>query len=247
MSAFKTILHTIIISCVFLLVLFIVSTGNYFVGQAKFELEPVHVFVALVPFVILLIVSGQLKEIRGPGGLAFLLRDEVRKPVSPELREMKLEVEPDIVVAKGGLDVLRNRIAQNPPTTLSFQIGKRGYYGQSAIEEYIRELDQYPCFRNILFTDEHGTFRGFMTVSDFRVLLQGGDIVTNLESGQILEDPKIIKSSVQIGSTNQQALSEMERVGENILAVVDRHEKFVGVITQEEIVRKILTKVLREA
>lgn len=37
------------------------------------------------------------------------------------------------------------------------------------------------------------------------------------------------------------------RVDTNTLAVVNQREGFVGVITQEEIVRKVLTKVMREA
>jgi hypothetical protein len=245
MSTFKTILQTIIISSVFLLVLYIISTGNYFIGNVPFELDPAHVFVALIPFIILLIVSGHLKEIRGPGGLSILMRDEVRKPVSLELSEMELDVKADNVMPKAGLEDLRT--AQNPPNTLSFQIGKKDFYGQWAIQEYIQVFDQYASFRNILFIDEHGAFKGFMSVSDFRVLLQGGDIVRKIESGQILEDPRVIKTSIQRDSTNQLALREMERVGKNMLAVVDRHEKFVCVKTQEEVVRKILTKVLREA
>jgi CBS domain-containing protein len=57
---------------------------------------------------------------------------------------------------------------------------------------------------------------------------------------------KVVTASVVVGATNQQALSEMDRLDTNTLAVVNRHEEYVGVITQDEIVRKVLARVLRE-
>lgn len=247
MSNLKLIVQTIVFSLLFFLVLYAVSSDRFFGNRLGFDLEPLHFVIALIPFIILLILSGKLKEIRGPGGIGFSMRDEVQKPVSPELIEMPLEVDPAIVQQKRGIEELRNRIAQNPPTTLSFEVGKKNYYGQWAIEEYVRELERHPNFRFILFTDAHGKFKGCMKVSDYKTLLQTGDIVQKLENGQILKAPRVIKNLIRITSTNKQALNEMERANLNMLPVIDSEEKFVGVVTQEEIVRKILTRVLREA
>ena len=105
-----------------------------------------HLFLALVPFIILLIVSGKLKEIRGPGGISLSLKDEAERTISPEYEDTPIQVEPEIMQAKGGMDSLRRMITENPPTTLSFQVGMPGYYSQSAILEYIRELQQNPEF-----------------------------------------------------------------------------------------------------
>jgi uncharacterized membrane protein len=240
--------NTIVISLVFFLIIILISVGNYFVNKKEFKIEAVYVFIALVPFIIMLVLSGKLKEISGPGGWTIILRDEARKPLSPELKEMELELDPAIVMDKGTVKTLTERIAQRLPTTLSLQIGKLGYYGEWAIGKYINDLEEgSPHFKNVLFTDELGRFKGFIRANDFKMLMKEDKIVEKIETGRILEDSRILKKSVQIGSTNQQALIEMERVGQNILAVVDRNEKFVGTITQEEIVRKILTKVLREA
>jgi hypothetical protein len=246
MSAPKRILQAIAISVAFLLVLafilFITSSTSYFS-----ELEAIHVFVALVPFIVLLMVSGRLTEIGGPGGISLSMRDEVRKPISPELSKMKLEVDPEITMDKGSRVDLEQQIARNPPTTLSFQIGRTGCYNESAIQHYIDEVHGHPNFRNILLTDREGRFNGLLRVEDFRMLLREGDVVAQLESGRVLEDSRVITASIPIDSTNQQALGEMERLHSNTLAVVDRHEGFVGVISQEGIVRKVLARVLREA
>ncbi len=247
MSKFKVIIQTVVISLTFFVILFIISSENLFTNQLGFKIESLHVFIALIPLVIWLIVSGKLKEIKGPGGIGLSMRDEVQKPVSPDLTETTLKIDKAIVREKGGLDELRSRISQVHPTTLSFVVGKKEYYGQWAIGEYIRELGEYPKFRFILFTDAKGKFKGCMKVSDYKNLLQTSDVVEMIESGRILNDDRVIRNSVQITSTNKQALIEMDRVNVNMLAVVDHKDKFIGVITQDEIVRNIITKVLREA
>ena len=247
MSTFKAITQTVLISIIFFLILFILSSENFFANQLRFRSELLRVVLALIPFVIWLIVSGKLKEIRGPGGIRLSMREEVQKPVSPELIGMALEVEPAIVVQKEGIHGLRNRITQKPPSTLSFEVGKKNYYGQWAIEKYIRELEKHLVFRFILFTDADGKFKGCMKVGDFKTVLQTGNIVEKLENGQILTAPRVIRNSVQLTSTNKKALNEMDKANSSMLPVVDREGKFIGVVTQEEIFRRILTKVLREA
>lgn len=247
MSTFKAIRQTVFISMMFFLILFILSSENFFANQLRFKLETLRVFLALIPFVIWLIVSGKLKEIRGPGGIGLSMRDEVQKPVSPELIEMPLEVDPAIVQQKVGIDGLRDRIAWNPPSTLSFEAGKKNYYKEGMIKRYIWELERHRVFRFILFNDADGKLKGCMKVSDFKTVLQTGNIVQNLESGQILKDPRVIRNSAQLTSTNKQALKEMDKANSSMLPVVDREGKFIGIVTQEEIVRKILTRVLREA
>jgi len=245
MSSFSRIAQTIAISIAFLfvlsLVLFISSTSTYFA-----ELEPIHVFVALVPFIVLLMVSGRLKEIAGPGGISLSMHDAVQKPILPQAGGMKLEIDPEITMEKGAIPAIQERIAENPPTTLSLQVHRQGYYSEFAIRHYIEELERYPDFRNVLFIDADGKFRGLIRAEDFRNVLSEHDVVPLLENGRILEHPAVIAASVPIGVTNQQALSEMDRLDKNALAVVNHRGEFVGVVTQEEIVRKVLTKVLRE-
>ncbi|GAI68679.1 unnamed protein product, partial [marine sediment metagenome] len=55
--------------------------------------------------------------------------------------------DPETIHPKEGVESLRRLIVEKPPTTLSFQVGRSGYYGQWEIEEYIRELRKCPSFR----------------------------------------------------------------------------------------------------
>ena len=118
----KIIFKNLVVSFVFFVILFVVVYLLYlFPKDNPFKIEPIHVFIALVPFVILLIMSGKLQEIKGPGGITLTLKNEAYKPISPEYEERPLEFEPEITVEKGGLDSLRNKVRKNPPTTLSFK------------------------------------------------------------------------------------------------------------------------------
>ena len=245
MSTSKRILQTVFISLAFLLVLVLVLFVTERLNLGK--IEPIHVFVALVPFIILLVMSGRLKEIGGPGGIALSLRDEVQKPISPEAAGDELVVDPEITMEKGAIPAIQEQVAQNPPTTLSLRVGRLGFYSELAIRHYIEELDKHPVFRNVLFVDAESRFQGLMPAQAFRALLQEREVVPLLEDGKILELPGVVTALIPVGSTNQQALAEMDRVDTNTLAVVNQREGFVGVITQEEIVRKVLTKVMREA
>lgn len=247
MSKFKVIIQTVVISLTFFVILFIISSENFFINQIGFKIESIHVFIALIPLVIWLIVSGKLKEIKGPGGIGLSMRYEVQKPITPELTDSPLKIDRAIVRAKGGVDELQSRIIQDRPTTLSFVISRKDYYGQWEIGEYIRELGIHPEFRFILFTDTKGKFKGCMKVSDYEKLLDTGEVVEMIESGRIMNDPRVIKNSMQKISTNKQALNEMDKLNTNWLPVVDDKNKFIGVVTQEEIVRNIIAKVIREA
>jgi CBS domain-containing protein len=244
----KMIFRTVIISVAFFVILYLVVYTDLLIPkESGLKLEPMHVFVALVPFVVLLIASGKLKEIKGPGGITLSLRDEVRKQITIGFEDEPLKIDPETIHPKDGIEALKRRIADNPPTTLSFQIERRGYYAQWAIVEYIKELKQCPGFRHILFIDKDGQFRGYMNVEDYtRLLYSESDLVSDLESGRVLQQKGVKKDSIRMTFTNKQTLDTMENKNINELAVVDESNRFVGIVTQEEIVRKILTKIMRE-
>ena len=176
------------------------------------------------------------------------LKDEAERTISPEYEDTPIQVEPEIMQAKGGMDSLRRMITENPPTTLSFQVGMPGYYSQSAILEYIRELQQNPEFQYILFNNKQNRFQGYMMAEDFEKLLKTtSNIVKQMENAEILQVPNVITSFVKSSATNKNALEMMASDNINELAVVDESGCFIGVITQEEIVRKILSRIIRNA
>jgi hypothetical protein len=148
---------------------------------------------------------------------------------------------------KGSIPAIQEQVAQNPPAALSLRVYRPGYYSEFVIQQFIEQLEKYPGFRNVLLVDAEGKFQSLMPAQAFKALLQEREVVPLLEDGRVLELPEVITAFFSVGSTNQQALVEMDGVDTNTLAVVNQREEFVGVITQDEIVRKVLTKVMWEA
>ena len=109
------ILQTVVFSVVFLLVLVII-------GLTKWSVEPIHVLIALMPLIILLIVTGKLKEIKGPGGIELTLQEEAKKHISPLIEQSPLEIKPELIREKSTVGQLKNLIKRPLPTTLSFQL-----------------------------------------------------------------------------------------------------------------------------
>jgi len=240
-------IQTAAVSAIFFVVLYLVSyVGSMAPASGGIKVEPIYVFIALVPFIILLIASGKLKEVKGPGGISLLMKDEAEREISLDVEDNALEIDPQIVHAKGGFRSLSQMIMDKPPTTLSFVLERSSYYGQSAIEEYLNRLRKLSEFRHILFVSSEGKFRAYMKVADFASIVEGGGVVEKLESASILQHKKTHEVSIGTNSSNREALSAMEKADVNELAVVDRSGRFVGLINQEQIVRKVLSKIVRE-
>jgi hypothetical protein len=246
-SVEKILFKTALISFIFYLILCIISWGDYF------DLDPTQIFIAFVPFFIWLILSGKLKEIKGPGGIGLTLSDIGSKPISPDFFELPLAVDPERVTGKGFVDELKEKVGNQPPTTLSFEIGKKRYYGGGAIHHYIEFLEIFPVFQYILFNDKYKRFQGIMTVENFKKVqnrdykmdnnINGNkfDLVRKIETGSILSEPSVITVTIENNATNKEALVLMDEINENFIPVV-KSGKFIGLVTQEEIVRKSFLK-----
>lgn len=250
MSDFKKIAQTALFSLVFFLILLIFSTNIFFTNQTGFKIESTHVFIALAPLAIWLIVSGKLDEIRGPGGIKPLIRDEVQKPIPAELVDKPLDVVPDYVREKTnekrlGRQVNQDLAAGKPPAALSFRVGKKGYYKDDVTGLAISIMGRSPKFQFIIFNDEKGKFKGFMEKDIFKYMISP-KIIEMIESSQILENPNVIKDYIKKTSTNRKALDKMEKANTNMLGIVDEDNKLIQIITRDEILKKILTRAILE-
>ncbi|MGD0175694.1 MAG: CBS domain-containing protein [Candidatus Bathyarchaeia archaeon] len=244
-------LQTVIISG-FIIGFFLILSG-LFTSLNAIKPDSTLVFIALIPFIVWLIVSGRITEIAGPGGIGIKLRNEAGKPIPVESE--KITIEPDFrVIEKGGLDALYREISDKHPNTLSFVIGKMNYR-VNVIWDYLNALEMEPSFRFILFRDSRGKFKGIVKASDVKRILPAEGrppttldsdygFVRMLETGSILSSPGVVTDYLERTSTNKEALELMEKADTDFVPVVDEQRKFVGVVTQERIVRKILTRLL---
>lgn len=85
-----------------------------------------------------------------------------------------------------------------------------------------------------------------MKVADFVSVVEKGGVVDALESASIMQNKNMCKERIAISSSNREALSVMEKFNVNELAVVNSENRFLGIINQEQIVRKVLSRIVRE-
>lgn len=232
--------ETVLISIVFYLVLF----GLLLLTDVTVP-TPELVFIALVPFLVLLISSGRIQELRF-GDLSMKFQQAVQGMISHDIAGESFEYESTDPMAKGGDSNLQQMI-ENQGSTLSFTIGRR--YDPKYIQQYLRQnLEENPNFRYVLFNDRNGRFSGLMKAVDFvsYVWLHRDEsgVVAAIESGDILDDENVIKTRIQEGSTLGEAREKMEAVDRDILAVVDTDDEFVGVLTREDVTSKLLGRLM---
>lgn len=249
----RYIVETVVISVVFYLVLFglLVLTD---VNAPTLEL----VFIALVPFIVLLVASGRIQELRF-GDLSMKFQQAVQGGISPDITSEPFEVEQADVEVKGGPDKIE-RMIEGKRSSLAFRIGS--WYSTDLIRRYLRRnLRENPEFRYVLFNERDGRFRGFMNAADFvaYVWLRAGDdgggqgtgddgdpVVTAIRDGEILEEETVIKTRIQVGSTLGEAMRKLDATDSDTLAVVDTDDEFVGVLSSENVTSQVLGRLMSD-
>jgi hypothetical protein len=72
-------------------------------------------------------------------------------------------------------------------------------------------------------------------------------VVDAIRSGDILDDEDVVKTRVREGSTLGEARRKFGGVDENLIAVVDPNEEFIGVLSREEVNSELLTRLMEES
>jgi hypothetical protein len=131
--------------------------------KMEFKVETAWVGVAIVPMVIWLVTAGQLSEFSG-FGLSVKLRDATTVPLSQVASEGTFETKPVLVDEKEGPNKIKKYIAQRLEA-LSFELGRKDYYVQSVVQEYLTRLSKHDFFRYVVFKEGDGTLKRVMAHS----------------------------------------------------------------------------------
>lgn len=210
---------------------------EYFAGE---PIDPVLVVISLVPVLFFLATTGRLQRFSG-GGFEIVLQEQAHKFISPDAAE-KIDVEPERLDPKMGLAELA-KIKRRSPTALTLELDKRGFYDEYAILEYIEALE---TLRYVVLTDADDRFQGYSAVADFIRLLNNQivDVVAEIESGEIVDNEVVYTQSIHRNSTNEECLRAMNAHRVDELAVVDSDGRFVGVMTQDAIIRELMSSAI---
>lgn len=227
----------------FFLILVVIALINYKINN-EFRIESSWLALALAPVIIWLLTTQQLSEFSG-FGLAFKLNEVTSTPVSLRVDGSAITPEQISREEKGGLGKIesfkRNRVA-----ALTIEVGRRGYYTNYAIAEYLEELTPFTFFKYVLFVNKSGEFLGIISGIKLLEELRNESInlVKLIESSDISGINGISTISVPSGSSKQISLQLMDSHGLSELPVVNEFKSFIGVVERDKITSSIVAQLV---
>ena len=227
----------------FFLILVVLALINYRINN-EFKIESSWLALALTPVIIWLLTTQQLSEFSG-FGLAFKLNEVSSTSVSLQLDGNAIKPEQISRDKKEGPEKIesfkRNRVA-----AIKLELEKKGYYLNSAIERYLKELTPLSFFKYVLFESKSGEFRGIISGTKLLEEMRIGsiDLVKLIESGDISSINDIRTISIPSGSSKQESLQRMDRYGLSELPVVDEFNSFIGVVERNKITSSIVAQLV---
>ena len=133
-------------------------------------------------------------------------------------------------------------LVQKRVVALRLELGRRGYYATSAIQEYLERLTQHDFFRYVVFAGGDGKFLGLVPAKTLldQIRRSKFDIVRVIEEGSLSLVDGIVTATVSSNSTKRDALKRMDDVGLAELPVVDEAGRFLGMIARDKLTSSIV-------
>ena len=214
--------------------------------------DAVLVSILLIPILIYLILSGQLKEIRGPGGLtATFMAIAQTTLLAEEGSAEPVEVEEVGVVMKGGIEELQpmlERLEKSMYIVLTVTLGE--HYDPTALMIYLRALSQNHNFKFLVVLYQNKEVFAYIPAWQAMQIL--GEETSRRFVGAITDQRKselmrygLVKTNVLTTDTNLKALKKMTDQKMGALIVVDEHGKLKGVVEREQVLSKLILAVTK--
>jgi hypothetical protein len=220
--------------------------------------DAVFVSLLLMPALVYMIVSGRMKELRGPGGLGAKFIETAAQSVSETASFGTVSIEDMMVVAKGGLSLLdenRRKLENVAGRTIAMTmvLGSQRYE-LGAVREHIKVFAQFPNFRFVVFLDENDRVKAYMRPEAVRDLLDlkgwGDEFLEAVNEGRFQElgrYPGFIQRPISSEWTNAEALQEMMREDLDALVVVDGDGRLKGVAEREKVLGRMMLALTGQA
>ena len=172
--------HAIIISLVFLLTGFIILWITK--SLIKIEGEAALISLLLIPMFIYVIVSGKIKEFKGPGGLGATFFETASQSVRIATEKIEPSIAEMQVVEKEGILALerkRQELNEAYPTIMTLTLGKindPNHYDSRDVLRYLEFLSQFRNFKFVVFIDSNSRFVAYMPHWALKGLLNNSNL-----------------------------------------------------------------------
>lgn len=223
----------------------------------KVEGDAVLVSLLLAPVLVYVILSGRIKELRAPGGLAITFAATATESVTAVSETVQPSEEDMQIVAKEGVQALerkREKLNEAQPIVMTMVLGRGRYYNREDTLRYIDVLSQFRSFRFVVFVDDSGRFVAYTPVSSFKGILRvpelGEHFIYAVNEGQmqdLFRFPGVVRETISTQSTNAEALREMTRQNLEALVVIDENRHLTGVVERKQVLSRMMLALTKEA
>ncbi len=230
---------------VFIIVIMLILRAK--VGE-KFEVKYSDIAIALIPIVLLLILTEKIELFEFAG---IKIKTAIVDASKAEIKEQVLPVEPVKMVAKGPPSEIP-RLIRKKTEALSFQLGYSGYYGP-VIKDYLNQLLEHPYLKYIVINSNDGKFFGmadtaetnsfFSTSEDMYGKFADWIAKSDMSSLSTLPGFISVQNAIKKDTHKQTALMKMEEIKTEKLPVIDEQERFIGVVNRSRLTASMIIDV----
>lgn len=224
----------------------------FLLNSYQIDLSITYAVIVAAPILLYLVLSGDVSEIAGPGGLTAKFKTDADAPVDTSAEIDALEVVQNAMLTDPltlSNPLTRSRqFRPGAPIALTLRLGDpTSIYNQNAIHQYIEALIKVDPELTVIFNSTDGIFRA--STDGVAVL----SIVNNDHYGQELEQAikaadlakirtllAISEKALDKAESNGAALKKMIDAGVKSLVAIDPNGRAIGVVRRDRIVAKLV-------
>jgi len=218
---------------------------------AKSVGDVVLVSVLVMPILIYAIISGSLKELRGPGELGATFNSVVTESVSDTLDHVQVSVDEENrqILSSGETQILQDEtqlgLHETQPIYMRVTFGK-GDYTLEELRDHVESYYRFRSFELVVFLTRDDRFLASMPAWAAKQLLN--DPARNQEfvdlinggSAELLSCPGVVGKAISTGATNAEALREMVEHNSRFMVVTDEKNQVAGIAEREQVIGRMM-------
>lgn len=218
---------------------------------AKTVGDVVLVSVLVMPILIYAIISGSLKELRGPGGLGATFNSVATESVSDRLAHVRVSIDGEDrqILSSGETQTLQDEtqlgLHDTQPIFMKVTFGK-GDYTLKALRDHVESYYRLRSFELVVFLTEDERFLAFMpawaakqTLNDPKRKQEFVDLI-NGGRPELLSYPGVVGKAISTEATNAEALREMVKHNTRFLIVTDEKNQVAGIAEREQVIGRMV-------
>jgi hypothetical protein len=214
--------------------------------------DAVLVFLLVMPILIYAIISGILKEFKGPGGWGASFNSIATTSVSDTMAHSQVSVDDDTVqiLPPGETEthqVETQELDETRPIVITVTFGKGGSYTVADLQDYVEKYYRYRSFELVVFLTSGKQFVGFMPAWAAKQILNDPkrksafvEAINEGDPDKLYSCPGVVSKAISTKSTNAEALREMIEQNSRFLVITDEKNRLKGIAEREQVIGRMV-------